>query len=62
MGFENFRVSFMPTASAMDPEMVDAAGGIEAILRQTWITMPRADRSIIENEVCIPIVYIHAGD
>jgi Ca2+-binding EF-hand superfamily protein len=51
LGFETFRASFMPTAEEMDPEMISAAGGIEVILRQTWLTMSRSDRAIIENEI-----------
>ena len=51
LGFKTFRVSFMPTAEAMDPEMTAAAGGIEVILRRTWVTMARSDRAIVENQV-----------
>ena len=49
--YEQFCISFAPTADAMDPELIAQAGGIDAILRQTWIHMPRYDRSIIEDKM-----------
>jgi hypothetical protein len=50
-GFRQFSVSFKPTAEVMEPELIEAAGGIDAILRQTWINMPRADRAVIETSL-----------
>lgn len=49
--FKTFGRDFLPAAEAMDPSLLDAAGGIDAILRQTWITMPRYERSVYENNV-----------
>ena len=52
LSFETFRASFLPKAAQLySPEMVAAAGGLETILRETWNTMERPDRAVIENEV-----------
>eukprot|EP01048_Picozoa_sp_COSAG05_P005930 COSAG05_NODE_366_length_10761_cov_3.491465_6_plen_604_part_00 len=47
--YKRFADDFRPSAEGMDPELIDAAGGIEGVLKQTWIMMPRYERSIYEN-------------
>lgn len=59
--FKKFSKDFKPTASAMDPELIEQAGGIDAVLRQTWITMPRPERAIYEDaarEKILPLQWI----
>ena len=47
--FKSFSADFLPTVDAMDPELIEQAGGITAVLRQTWVTMPRLERSMYED-------------
>lgn len=59
--FKRFSKDFEPTASAMEPELIDAAGGMDAILRQTWITLPRTERAVYENlvrDAVLPLQWI----
>jgi hypothetical protein len=34
----------------MDPGLIEDAGGVDVILKETWINMPRRERAVIENE------------
>ena len=49
--YNSFCVDFGPTCSAMDPDLIESAGGVESILRETWVNMGRKDRAMHENIV-----------
>lgn len=45
-----FCVDFRPSCEAMDPELIHEAGGIDAILHQTWTTLSADDRAACETQ------------
>eukprot|EP01052_Picozoa_sp_SAG31_P005815 SAG31_NODE_261_length_18904_cov_115.315554_4_plen_2049_part_00 len=47
--YEIFASSFRPTAAGMDPELIEDAGGLDAVLESTWIAMELEERCAVQN-------------
>ena len=58
--YKNFCIDFQPTCDAMDPELIEDAGGVTAVLENTWVSLDRKDRAIFEDAV--PETARHSSD